>query len=193
MRVLFLSPHADDAELWAGGTIASHPEWQIMHLILTGNSTPERSEEIKNAGRVLGVEAEVYHFEDTKLYESVEDIRELFEELQHGFAPELVFCPPAGDRHQDHQTVYEEARRAFRFCSMLGYDTPYNEPANRPTCYLPITKDNIGRKIEACRCYESQAHQPYMQPEVIESLARVRGCEIRTEFAEAVEVVRWIL
>ena len=34
--------------------------------------------------------------------------------------------PSESDVHQDHQTIYNESIRAFKFSSILGYEMPWN-------------------------------------------------------------------
>jgi hypothetical protein len=49
------------------------------------------------------------------------------------------------------------------------------------------------KKVEALKEYKSQAHRAYANEEFIKSLARVRGVQINTNYAEAFEILRWIL
>jgi len=42
--------------------------------------------------------------------------------LRRLYQPEIVFVHTAQDIHQDHQTVTQEATRAFRGTTVLGFD-----------------------------------------------------------------------
>ena len=50
-----------------------------------------------------------------------------------------------------------------------------------------------GTKIEALACYESQQCRPYSKEDYIRSWARSRGGQIFDDFAEAFDVLRWVL
>lgn len=96
--------------------------------------------------------------------------------------------------HQDHQVVYIEALRAFKKTScILGYEHPWNNLTFQTILFVPLQKRHIERKIQALQRYKSQDFRKYMQKEFILSLAKVRGTQIETEFAEAFEVIRWII
>jgi hypothetical protein len=52
---------------------------------------------------------------------------------------------------------------------------------------------HIQKKVNALSKYYSQAHRSYANEEFIRSLARTRGVQIGTRYAETFDVVRWIL
>lgn len=107
--------------------------------------------------------------------------------------PDLVLCPNSEDHHQDHHVVYEEAVRAFTRCTVLGYELPQNLRLFKNTAWVTLTRQHVEAKVQALGCYLSQADKPYADPEVIAALARVRGVQAGSEYAEAYEVIRWIL
>jgi len=49
------------------------------------------------------------------------------------------------------------------------------------------------KKIEALNCYESQRCRAYFDDDFIQSLARTRGVQINASYAEAFEVIRWVI
>jgi N-acetylglucosamine malate deacetylase 1 len=104
----------------------------------------------------------------------------------------LVFVPSLADIHQDHSTISNEAVRAFKFTSILCYELPWNNFNFATTCFIHLDEHHINTKIEALKMYQSQATRPYANEEFIRSLARTRGVQINTRYAEVFEVVRWI-
>jgi hypothetical protein len=58
---------------------------------------------------------------------------------------------------------------------------------------MKLEKKHIEKKINALSCYESQGKRDYMSSDFILSLARTRGVQIGTAYAEAFEVVRLII
>jgi LmbE family N-acetylglucosaminyl deacetylase len=151
-----------------------------------------RHREFQAASDVLGVAGDAYDIPDMFFEKYIPEIRGLLGNALTVLRPDVVIVPPSGDRHQDHAVVHEEAKRAFRFCSMLGFDIPYNEPAVRPTFYQKVDADQMALKLRAIKCYNSQLHQMYTRENNVMALAQVRGCEIRYAFAEAFEVIRWV-
>ena len=56
-----------------------------------------------------------------------------------------------------------------------------------------VSKDDIDLKFSALNQYKSQAKKLYAKDKMIKGLANFRGLQISTEYAEAFEVIRWIL
>ncbi|NOZ59710.1 MAG: PIG-L family deacetylase [Euryarchaeota archaeon] len=205
-RVLVLSPHTDDGELGCGGTIAKFAEKgrEIFYVALSSCEKSVPSEfppdilrrEVRRATRVLGIDSEnllLYDFPVREFPDYRQDILETLIELRERLSPSAVLVPSLRDLHQDHRTVAEEALRAFRQCTILGYEQPWNSITFNTSAFVPLGKGHVERKIEALKCYESQRHRNYLTPDFIWSLARTRGTQIGEEYAEVFEVIRWVL
>lgn len=122
-----------------------------------------------------------------------QEILESFVRLQREFEPDLVLLPSSFDTHQDHATVHLEGFRAFKQCSILGYEMPQNAISFKNSAFVPLTEAQLGSKIEALSSYESQAFRPSSSEKFIQSLAFVRGVQCGAAFAEAYEVIRLIV
>jgi N-acetylglucosamine malate deacetylase 1 len=107
--------------------------------------------------------------------------------------PDLVFLPCKNDVHQDHHTIYQEGVRAFKFRSIFSYELPWNNFSMHTSAFVILDENNINSKIKALAEYKSQAHRPYANEEFIRSLARTRGVQINTQYAESFEIIRSIL
>jgi LmbE family N-acetylglucosaminyl deacetylase len=114
-------------------------------------------------------------------------------ELDREYKPDIVFLPSVNDTHQDHQTVAREGFRAFKRTTMLGYEVPWNNLDFRTSCFMKISDADLDAKIVALSKYESQKHRTYADAEFIRSLALTRGVQIGKRYAEAFEVVRWVI
>ncbi len=114
-------------------------------------------------------------------------------ELRDRLRPDLVLMPSSFDIHQDHRTVYEEGLRAFKHATVLGYELPQNTLGFENTLFVSLDEFSMDQKIAALSEYKSQAHRPYANPDFIRSLARVRGVQGGFEYAEAFEVIRWVI
>jgi hypothetical protein len=56
-----------------------------------------------------------------------------------------------------------------------------------------LEEEHIQIKVNALKAYQSQAHRSYSDEDFIRSLGRTRGVQIGIKYAEAFELVRWII
>jgi len=204
-KVLILAPHTDDGEFGCGGTINKLIE-EGNEVFYAAFSACERSvldefpsdiliTEVKEATSVLGIKREnLFLFKyDVRTFnfhrqEILDDIIKLRTKIE----PDLVFIPSLNDLHQDHKTIADEALRAFKFTSILSYEMPWNNISFNTSCFYKLTEKHLQVKIDALKMYKSQAHRPYANEDFIKSLAKVRGIQVNTKYAETFEVLRWI-
>jgi LmbE family N-acetylglucosaminyl deacetylase len=205
-KVLVLAPHTDDGELGAGGFISQLLE-QGAQVYYAAFSTAEESVpsgfpkdilkiEVAAATARLGICAEnlfIYNYQVRKLNYFRQEILEDLVKLRMEINPDLVLLPSLKDIHQDHMTVAQEGLRAFKNTSIFGYELIWNNLSFDTTCFMKLDKKHIEKKISALSCYESQGKRDYMSSDFILSLARTRGVQIGTSYAEAFEVVRLIM
>lgn len=203
-RVLVLGPHVDDAEFGCGGAIARLVE-QNSEVRCVAFSAAERSvpdgystdvlrTEAQEAGRVLklsALEIKAYPVRDFPAHR--QEILEDLIALRGEFQPDLVLLPSTNDIHQDHAVIAAEGLRAFKTCTILGYEMPWNNVSFTTSSMISLEERHIQRKIEALSCYPSQAFRAYADPDFVRALARTRGVQIEAQFAEAFEVLRWVI
>jgi LmbE family N-acetylglucosaminyl deacetylase len=113
--------------------------------------------------------------------------------LKKKIDPGLVFVPSPTDIHQDHQVISQEGLRAFKNVSVLGYEMPWNNISFNTRAFNVLSEEHIQRKIDCLKMYKTQQHRTYLNENFIRSLATTRGVQIGTTYAEAFEVIRWIL
>jgi len=113
--------------------------------------------------------------------------------LGNELKPELVLLPSTNDTHQDHQTISQEGFRAFKKVSMVGYEVPHNNLSFSTNLFVVLEEKHMGKKVEALERYKSQSGKAYISEDFIRSLARVRGTQIGIKYAEAFEVIRWVI
>jgi len=202
-----LSPHTDDGELGCGGSIARFVSEgsEVFYAVF---STCEKSvpaghpkdilkTEVKKATKVLGIDPKKLLLFDYPVRDFPANRQAILDDLirlRKELAPSFVFMPSPSDTHQDHQTISQESLRAFKMSStLLGYEQPWNHVSFNTTSFISLKEAHIAKKIEALSQYKSQANRQYFNESFIRSLATVRGSQISSEYAEAFEVVRWIL
>ncbi len=205
-RMLVLAPHTDDGELGCGGTIAKAID-EGIEVRYVAFSSADRSlpkgfkkgalkKELFEATARLGLSnrnVKCLDYDVRTFYHHRQEILDDMLEIKSSFDPDIVFAPSMNDLHQDHKTVAEECRRMFKRTSVLGYEMPWNNISFDTLCFSILKRKHIERKMEALRCYESQKHREYLSDAFIEGLARTRGVQINAQYAEAFEVVRWII
>lgn len=204
-RILVLAPHTDDGELGCGGTIARYcaagKEVFYAAFSLCAKSLPDHlpthtlADECKKATAVLGIRPANLVLFDYPVREFSTVRQQVLEDLvrlSKTIAPDLVLLPAKGDIHQDHQVICQEGLRAFKYVSIAGYELPWNNTSFQPTWFSPVSEDDLLRKTNALKAYQSQAHRNYMQPDFIRSLAKVRGVQCNSGYAEAFEIYRVI-
>ncbi|GER19498.1 PIG-L deacetylase family protein [Variovorax boronicumulans] len=204
--ILILAPHTDDGEFGCGGTIARYVS-EGARAVYVAFSAAEQSvlphlprnilrTEVRSATAELGVDNKdclVLDFEVRRFPELRQPILDKMIELNREFSPDMVFLPSANDTHQDHQTIAQEGFRAFKRTTMLGYEVPWNNLDFRTSCFVDIGGEHLAKKIKAIGMYESQKHRTYADAEFIRGLAQTRGVQIGKKYAEAFEVVRWVI
>jgi len=190
MNLLVLAPHTDDAELGCGGTIARYIEegWAETEVAFS-IGTADRSE-CEAAAMVLGIDGLVIlDYPTRRLHEHRQEILQNLVDLP---APDLVMCPSWTDMHQDHCVVAQEAQRAFRRTTLVGYELPWNQTTTLSTLLVKLEHSHVRVKAAAFECYESQRERLSGDPEWIWALAKVRGLQAGAQYAEGFEVMRWV-
>jgi LmbE family N-acetylglucosaminyl deacetylase len=152
--------------------------------------------EVANATKVLGVKSEnliLFDFDVRRFKEFRQDILEELIKLKNRLKPDIVFVPSPSDIHQDHQVISEEGLRAFKNCSILGYEMPWNNVSFNTRSFIKLEEEHIRKKAQSLLEYKSQEHRTYLNENFIRSLATIRGVQIGSKYAEAFEVIRWII
>lgn len=204
-RVLVLAPHTDDAELGCGGTIArlvasgaqvSVAAFSVAEESLPPGSTPDRLHtEFLSAMRILGVDVErtfVYDYPVRRFSDHRQELLEELVQLKRRIQPEVVFVTASTDVHQDHQVLHSESVRAFKDITVWGYELPWNCISFSAQAFVVLNEQHIDLKWAALQAYKSQIEllRPYFCKDFIHGLARVRGVQVRAQYAEVFEVVR---
>lgn len=207
-KVLILSPHTDDAELGAGGTICKYLDQgkEIFWIVFSTaeESLPENmpkdtlEKEFVKVTCKLGLKNNQYlikKFHVRKLHEKRQEILEILVEVRNNFKPDLVLGPSLNDFHQDHIVVATEMVRAFKsHASILSYELPWNNVIFKTQYFEKLSKKQIKLKQDILKCYHSQVvkERNYFDDDFIYGFAKTRGVQVNAEFAESFEVVRWI-
>lgn len=213
-RVLAVSPHPDDAELAAGGTLAlfAGSGATVVNVVLGDCRTSRYSKEkalpeLRQSAERLGIEV-LYSERPVPVRAFSTERQRILNELLQGFArmtyegeerrsvvcnPEVVLAPCSGDRHQDHAVVAEEVMRAFPSANILGYQQPWNVDRLDLSLLVGFPESCISKKMAALRCYNEQQHRWYFDGEFQKASMTMLGRLSGHPGAEAFEPrrLRW--
>lgn len=205
-KILVLAPHTDDGELGAGGSISKFIEDRAtvfyMAFSTAEQSVPEGmpkdilKTEVMAATNKLGISKEnliIFDYEVRKLNYARQEILEQLIKIKKEIKFDLILMPSLNDIHQDHVTIANEGLRAFKDTTVLGYELIWNNLTFNTTSFIKLEENHIRKKVESLKEYKSQDRRDYISEEFIFSLSRARGVQIGCKYAEAFEVIRWIL
>lgn len=193
-NALVLSPHTDDAELGCGGTIAKMVEegWavHVIYFSAVSDRYPDLIDEAAKSGNILGVTHEVLNFHTRFFPRDRQEILQALYDHSKENEYDVVFTPTTTDIHQDHGVVTSEAKRAFRKCTLLGYELPWNNLSVSLNCFIPLKEKHVKKKILALDCYNSQKHNPYFNDKFFRSVVKMRGIQLSCLYAEGFEAIK---
>jgi LmbE family N-acetylglucosaminyl deacetylase len=199
-KIIAISPHIDDVELGAGGSIyqlgKDNEIWYIALSLPPLVDGDTLMKEFKVSSTILGLHPDriiLKNYDPRNLFDSRSEILQLFYDLNQGVKPDLVFMPNSKDIHQSHEVVYAEARRAFKYCSILGYELPWNNFEFNMNAFVRLAEEAVKAKTAAINAYVTQKNRMFFSNDIVSDLARVRGKQIGAEFAECFEIARILL
>jgi LmbE family N-acetylglucosaminyl deacetylase len=197
-RLLFLGAHPDDIELGCGALLAQVVgQVEILCVTLSDNQTnPELAnlkQEHYTSMQLLGVLEEQIRMEAFETRNFPRDRQEILEylyELNQNYSPDVVFAHSASDIHQDHAVVTQEALRAFRGTTVLGFDVLRSSYGFFPQFLVEVGKAEVEKKIVALAAYETYRDRYYFDPDVIRATLIRYGALAERPFAEGFEILR---
>ncbi|KAA0267930.1 MAG: hypothetical protein EDM79_14965 [Chloroflexi bacterium] len=197
-RVLFLGAHPDDIEI--GCVALIHHIVNKTDILCVTLSDNQKNPELKNVKaehlrsmKVLGVPEErvVFGPFTTRIFhDSRQDILEYFLKLRREFKPDLIFTHSRQDVHQDHNTMTDEALRAFRGITVLGFDVVRSSYGFFPHFIVEVSEEDVNKKIEALAQYETYRDRYYFNSELTRSIMVRHGAIGEVPFAEGFDILR---
>ena len=197
-RVLFLGAHPDDIELGCGALLHHIADkTDVLCVTLSDNrKNPDLqhiTDEHLKAMAILQVPQEkvVLGPFNTRVFpDSRQDILEYFLKLRKDFQPDLIFTHSRQDVHQDHNTMTDEALRAFRGITLLGFDVVRSSYGFFPNFLVEVSEEDVQRKIEALAKYETYRDRYYFNSELTRSIMVRHGALAERPFAEGFDILR---
>ena len=200
-RVVALGAHPDDLEIAAGGLLLrlaeASPGLSVHYVLLSG--TEARQAEARAAASAFLPGARLtfamHDLPDGYAPAHWGRAKAIVEEAARTGTADLVLAPALDDAHQDHRTLAELVITAFRDSLVLRYEIPkWDGDLGRPNVYVPLPEAVARRKVELLHAsYPSQKARDWWDDEVFLGLARLRGMECRSKYAEGFRVDKAVL
>lgn len=197
-RVLFLGAHPDDIELGCGALIHHIAgQSEVFCVTLSDN---QANDDLKNVVAeqyrslaILGVPKEraLYGPFRTRVFpEARQEILEYFLRLRQELRPDIIFVHSQHDVHQDHLAMTDEALRAFRGITVLGFDVVRSSYGFFPHFLVEVTEADVNAKLEALSQYETYRDRYYFGAELTRSIMVRHGALAEKPFAEGFDILR---
>ncbi len=201
-HVLLLGAHCDDIAIGVGGTLLTlcraNPGLRVTALVLTGGGTGREAEE-RMALTAFCPKAEldvtVLDLPDGRVPSHWERAKDAVEELRGRCDPDLILAPSPHDAHQDHRELARLVTTAFRDHLVLGYEIlKWDADLTQPQAYLPLPEGVPAEKAALLDLhYPSQRGRSWFDAESFSGLARIRGVQCHSRYAEAFHVSKFVI
>jgi LmbE family N-acetylglucosaminyl deacetylase len=196
--LLFIGAHPDDIELGCGALISQIVnQANVICVTLSDNQKNPLLKNVVNehynSMAVLKVPREnivVGEFETRKFPQARQEILEFLLALHSKHHPEMVFVHTRSDVHQDHNTITEEALRAFRGTTLLGYDVIRSSYGFFPHFLVEVSEEDVQRKIEALSQYTTYRDKYYFNADLTRASLVRNGALAERPFAEGFDILR---
>jgi len=197
-RVLFLGAHPDDIEIGCGALLHNIvKKTEVLCVTLSDNQKNPDLQKVKGehlkSMSVLGVPEDrvVFGTFQTRVFpDARQEILEYFLKLRKDFKPDLIFTHSKQDVHQDHNTMTDEALRAFRGITVLGFDVVRSSYGFFPHFLVEVTEEDVNKKIAALAQYETYQNRYYFNSELTRSIMVRHGALAETSYAEGFDILR---
>ena len=130
-------------------------------------------------------------------------INKIIEDEIKNFKPDTIFTHSLNDTNSDHRTVYESTLTASRplkgktIPKLYSYEVLSSsewryDKSFEPSFFISLTKKDVDQKVKAMEKYTTE-QQDFPHPrssEGIYTLAKFRGMQMNSEYAEAFCLIR---
>jgi len=216
-KVCIIVPHGDDEATGFAGAIQKHvakKDHVSVVFVRGANSNDNRSEvQIQHtqvAKKILGYSnIRHLHIPKSTIPDNPSIVYYALETVLLELQPSIVYTTFWGDNHQDHQITYDCVSRLVRVWGGLKVKQFYvGEIASStdqsiklphtmfvPNYYVKMTRAEFQKKVDSLLCYSSEIMTPPhpRSAQGLETLARFRGMECDSDFAEAFMSLRTIV
>ena len=197
-KVCFIGAHPDDIELGCGALIARIAGKADVRCVTFSNNqknpalshlVPEHYASMETLG-VPRERVDLLDFETRRFQEHRQEILETMIGILRKDDPDIVFVHTKSDVHQDHGVLTQEALRAFRGRTVLGFDVIRSSYGFFPDFLVGVDEEDVQKKLDALACYKTYAGKYYFSPEVTKATLIRNGAICERHYAEGFEILR---
>jgi LmbE family N-acetylglucosaminyl deacetylase len=201
-HLVLLGAHCDDIAIGAGGTVLelcrANPGVRVNALVCTGGGGPREAEELAALEAFCPgakLETTILDLPDTLLPSYWEEVKRALRTVREQADPDVILAPSVHDAHQDHYTLARLVPTTFRDHLTLGYEIlKWESDLLQPQVYFPIPGPVLGQKLDLLfEHYGSQADHTWFDREAFAGLARIRGVQCHSRYAEAFHLTKLTL
>jgi len=197
-KVCCIGAHPDDIELGCGALIANIIEKSEVLCVTLSDNQKNPSllglvEEHKASMAVLGIDKDhdmLLDFETRRFPHQRQEILETLLTIKRSFQPDIILVHTKNDIHQDHITVMDEALRAFRGTTVLGFDVLRSSYGFFPHFLFEVTEQDVDKKIAALAEYKTYADRYYFESSITRATMIRHGALAERPFAEGFDLLR---
>ncbi|MEJ5375768.1 MAG: PIG-L deacetylase family protein [bacterium] len=202
MKIMAVMAHPDDAEVWAGGTLAKFTDMghQAHIVVMTYDPQHHRGREALEGARRLGCSIDLMGMPDTGVRDTDQAADKLVQILGKQ-TPQILVVHNPDDTHPDHEASFLVARRA-----LIRWYSGAQRPKIIPSIFAANTYRGMGlrgpveldtfveiyelweRKANALLAHQSQNPQAWIprQKAMLEVLGARSGCQMAEGFRRLV-------
>ena len=143
--------------------------------------------------QTLGVpreRVELLDFETRRFQEHRQEILEAMIGIMRQDDPDIVFVHTKSDVHQDHGVLTQEALRAFRGRTVLGFDVIRSSYGFFPDFLVGVDETDVQKKLDALACYKTYEGKYYFSPDVTRATLIRNGAICERPYAEGFDILR---
>jgi len=197
-KVCCIGAHPDDIELGCGALIANiSNKSDVLCLTLSDNqknpSLQNLAAEHRKSMEVLGITGDrdiLLDYETRRFPQMRQEILETMLQIKRDFKPDLVLVHTKNDIHQDHITTMEEALRAFRGITVLGFDVLRSSYGFFPHFLFEVSERDVDKKMAALAEYKTYIDRYYFDAQITRATMIRHGALAERSYAEGFDILR---
>ena len=197
-KVCFIGAHPDDIEIGCGALISRIAGKTDIRCVTFSDN--QKNPLLKNlveehyaSMQTLGVPRErvdLLDFETRRFQEHRQEILETMISILRADDPDIVFVHTKSDVHQDHIVITQEALRAFRGRTVLGFDVIRSSYGFFPDFLVGVEEEDVQKKLDALACYKTYAEKYYFSPDITRATLIRNGAICERPYAEGFDILR---
>lgn len=189
-RPVFLGAHPDDNCIGAGGIMSRLRGSEFHCYTFTCPKGTRKAEWGAAMDYIQPTTRKLYLTEGDALPDHRYKLRRILEEIKTEINPDVIFTHSLNSLHQSHLALVEETERIMRNVTILGHAGVKSGPKFIPNFFIELSRKELDEKLKLISFFKSEGAKYFIQPDVIEAVARYTGGRIGVKYAEGFDVLR---